>query len=64
MGRKTFCLNRDITKYTRGEASNIIGKIWRKTTRNSIKKTDYVLAGEEAGSQRTKSPKLRNYYNR
>ena len=54
---KTFVLTGSLEKYTRGEASNIIEKLGGKTSGTVSKKTDYVLAGEEAGS---KLPKAQN----
>ena len=55
---KTFVLTGSLEQYTRGEASNIIEKLGGKTTSTVSKKTDYVLAGEEAGSKLTKAEKL------
>ena len=55
---KTFVLTGTLEKYTRGEASNIIEKFGGKTSSSVSKKTDYVLAGEEAGSKLTKAQKL------
>ena len=45
-------------KYTRGEAANLIEKFGGKTSSSVSKKTDYVLAGEEAGSKLTKAQNL------
>lgn len=55
---KTFVLTGSLEKYTRGEASNIIEKFGGKTSGTVSKKTDYVLAGEEAGSKLTKAQNL------
>ena len=55
---KTFVLTGSLEKYTRGEASNIIEKLGGKTSGTVSKKTDYVLAGEEAGSKLTKAQNL------
>ena len=55
---KTFVLTGTLEKYTRGEAGNIIEKFGGKTSSSVSKKTDYVLAGEEAGSKLTKAQKL------
>ncbi len=55
---KTFVLTGSLEKYTRGEASNIIEKLGGKTSGTVSKKTDYVLAGEEAGSKLTKAQSL------
>ena len=55
---KTFVLTGTLLKYTRDEASSIIEKFGGKTSSSVSKKTDYVLAGEEAGSKLTKAETL------
>ena len=55
---KTFVLTGTLENYTRGEASNLIEKFGGKTSSTVSKKTDYVLAGEEAGSKLTKAQNL------
>lgn len=55
---KTFVLTGTLENYTRGEASNLIEKFGGKTASAVSKKTDYVLAGEEAGSKLTKAQNL------
>lgn len=55
---KTFVLTGSLENYTRGEASNLIEKYGGKTLSTVSKKTDYVLAGEEAGSKLTKAQDL------
>lgn len=55
---KTFVLTGSLENYTRGEAANIIEKFGGKTSSSVSKKTDYVLAGEEAGSKLTKAQSL------
>ena len=55
---KTFVLTGSLENYTRGEASNIIEKYGGKVSGTVSKKTDYVLAGEEAGSKLTKAQNL------
>ena len=55
---KTFVLTGTLEKYTRGEAGNIIEKFGGKTSSSVSKKTDYVIAGEEAGSKLTKAQNL------
>lgn len=55
---KTFVLTGSLENYTRGEASNLIEKYGGKTSSTVSKKTDYVLAGEEAGSKLTKAQDL------
>ena len=55
---KTFVLTGSLENYTREEASNIIESFGGKTSSSVSKKTDYVLAGEEAGSKLTKAESL------
>ena len=55
---KTFVLTGSLQKYTRKEAEDIIEKFGGKTSGSVSKKTDYVLAGEEAGSKLTKAQSL------
>ena len=55
---KTFVLTGSLENYTRGEASNFIEKFGGKTSSTVSKKTDYVIAGEEAGSKLTKAQNL------
>ena len=55
---KTFVLTGALEKYTRDEASSIIEKFGGKVSGSVSKKTDYVLAGEDAGSKLTKAQSL------
>lgn len=55
---KTFVLTGTLSKFTRNEASAIIEQNGGKTSSSVSKKTNYVLAGEEAGSKLTKAVKL------
>ena len=55
---KTFVLTGSLEKFTRDEASEIIENFGGKTSSSVSKKTDYVLAGEEAGSKLTKATAL------
>ena len=55
---KTFVLTGSLQKYTRKEAEDIIEKFGGKTSGSVSKKTDYVLAGEEAGSKLIKAQSL------
>ena len=55
---KTFVLTGALEKYTRGEASDLIEKFGGKVSGSVSKKTDYVLAGEDAGSKLTKAQSL------
>ena len=55
---KTFVLTGTLENYTRQEASDLIEKFGGKTSGTVSKKTDYVLAGNEAGSKLTKAENL------
>ena len=55
---KTFVLTGTLEKFTRKEASDLIEKHGGKTSSSVSKKTDYVLAGEDAGSKLTKAQSL------
>ena len=55
---KTFVLTGSLEKYTREEATQIIEQFGGKTSSSVSKKTDYVLAGEEAGSKLIKAQDL------
>ena len=55
---KTFVLTGSLENYTRKEAEDLIEKFGGKTSNSVSKKTDYVLAGEDAGSKLTKAQTL------
>lgn len=55
---KTFVLTGTLPTYTRDEASEIIESFGGKVSSSVSKKTDYVLAGEEAGSKLKKANDL------
>ena len=55
---KTFVLTGTLPTMTRAEASAIIESFRGKTASSVSKKTDYVLAGEDAGSKLTKAQQL------
>lgn len=55
---KTFVLTGTLEKFSRKEASDLIEKHGGKTSGSVSKKTDYVLAGEDAGSKLTKAQSL------
>ncbi len=54
----TFVLTGSLDSFTRDEASDIIEKFGGKVSGSVSKKTNYVLAGEEAGSKLTKAQTL------
>ncbi|MFA5527950.1 MAG: NAD-dependent DNA ligase LigA [Peptostreptococcales bacterium] len=55
---KTFVLTGTLEEYTRNEAQAIIEGMGGKVTGSVSKKTDYVLAGKEAGSKLEKAESL------
>ncbi len=55
---KTFVLTGTLPTYSRKEASEIIESFGGKTASSVSKKTDYVLAGEDAGSKLQKAADL------
>lgn len=55
---KVFVLTGTLTAFKRSEASKIIESLGGKTSSSVSKKTDYVLAGEDAGSKLQKANEL------
>lgn len=55
---KIFVITGTLKNYKRTEAAEIIEQLGGKTSSSVSKKTDYVLAGEEAGSKLTKAQTL------
>ncbi len=55
---KTFVLTGTLSKYTRAEAGAIIEQYGGKVSSSVSKKTNYLLAGEDAGSKLEKANKL------
>jgi DNA ligase (NAD+) len=55
---KTFVLTGTLTKYTRDEAKKMIEDAGGKVTGSVSKKTDYVVAGTDAGSKLDKANQL------
>ncbi len=55
---KTFALTGTLSGYTRQEAKALIERNGGKVSASVSKKTDYLLAGEEAGSKLTKAQQL------
>ena len=55
---KVFVLTGTLTAFKRSEASKIIESLGGKTSSSVSKKTDFVLAGEDAGSKLQKANEL------
>lgn len=55
---KVFVLTGTLTSFKRSEASKIIESLGGKTSSSVSKKTDFVLAGEDAGSKLKKANEL------
>lgn len=55
---KTFVLTGSLEKYKRKEAEDIIEKLGGKISSSVSKKTDFVIAGEDAGSKLAKAQSL------
>lgn len=57
-GGKTFVLTGTLSGYSRKDASGIIERLGGNVSSSVSKKTDYVLAGSDAGSKLTKAKEL------
>ncbi|MEW6237515.1 MAG: NAD-dependent DNA ligase LigA [Candidatus Omnitrophota bacterium] len=55
---KTFVLTGTLAKYTREEASELIRQRGGRATSSVSASTDFVIAGEKAGSKKSKAEKL------
>jgi len=55
---KTFVVTGTLEKYSREEIEDLIKQLGAKATGSVSKKTDYVVAGEKAGSKLDKAQKL------
>ena len=55
---KTFVVTGTLTRYSRDEIEDLIKKLGGKSTGSVSKKTDYVVAGEKAGSKLEKAKAL------
>ena len=58
LGGKVFVFTGEMKKYSRGEASNIVKSLGGRVSSSVSKNTDFVVAGEEAGSKLAKAEKL------
>ena len=55
---KTFVVTGTLAKYKRSDIENLIKALGGKAVGSVSKKTDYVVAGEEAGSKLDKAREL------
>jgi DNA ligase (NAD+) len=55
---KTFVLTGKLENYTRDEAARLIEERGGRVSSSVSKKTDFVVAGEDAGSKLTKAESL------
>jgi DNA ligase (NAD+) len=55
---KTFVVTGTLAKYTRDEIQELIARHGGRATSSVSKSTDYVVAGEEAGTKLAKAQKL------
>jgi len=55
---KTFVVTGTLANYERGEIEDLIKSLGGKATGSVSKKTDYVVAGENAGSKLDKAKEL------
>jgi DNA ligase (NAD+) len=58
LGGKTFVVTGTLEKYSREEIEGLIKQLGGKVTGSVSKKTDYVVAGEKAGSKLDKASEL------
>jgi DNA ligase (NAD+) len=58
LGGKIFVFTGEISKYSRGEAGNIVKSLGGRVSSSVSKETDYVVVGNEPGSKYDKAVKI------
>ncbi|HEY8505789.1 MAG TPA: BRCT domain-containing protein, partial [Gemmataceae bacterium] len=58
LGGKTFVVTGTLSRYSREEIESLIKRLGGKATGSVSKNTDYLIAGENAGSKLAKAKEL------